>query len=993
MVYENARDIVAGVPRSEFASTVLNANTDVVVFSLQDVQVCPEAPATAYVHVPFESGFILSNVPNGYFNADVVAVYDFFTLEEVKMDPVTGLRAGSYWMEIDIQDGRVFGDPKPVASSTSSQKSGGQSGTTQGSTSGSTAGTTSGSGSSAGSGSSTGGSGSSVGSGSSGSSTSGSTGSSRRTGRTTTASTDLFLMGVETDGIDVTPSANIDIDQLVKTFTAYEIKVDYTDFSFIKEMSFQIPLIEQALEDGKLKGMSIQYSGTSVVDILRFVAPDDNKGLVLPVDSRLRNLVQKDDQPFNLIFEVEFDKELVEDLNAAGKEIDGSFGLVFIDNQTAGVQLGATNFVYNNDNDLDDMPDHLDDDDDNDGVDDVDDNCPLISNTNQTNTDAQFSNGDEFGDVCDDDDDNDGIDDDVEDANSNGVVDADETNPLLPDTDGDGYADGPNAHDGLVGANDNCPADPNADQLNTDGANDGGDACDDDDDNDGLTDVQEDANSNGVVDVDETDPKKPDTDNDGAQDNVDNCPVVSNPLQTDTDAILSTADGLGDECDDDDDNDGINDGVEDQGGVTNSKLIDTDSDGYSDGPLVASGLSGANDNCPAISNPAQVDTDGDLIGDECDDNDDNDFYPQGHPNAGDPILDEDDNCRLVINPNQEDLDGDGIGDACENDTDGDGFEDAPTDGSDPDFCPELATQTNINTDGADDGGDECDDDDDNDSYLDADEIACLSDPLDDDNVPANNDEFFVPGDNVCDALDADDDNDGVLDVDEQDPLGHADGDSVINMFDTDSDNDGIPDGNEYANGDSDPLNPDTDGDGISDLDEIGRDGIRQAATETDARNADSDGDNISDFDELRLGTNPLDTDTDGDGLDDDQEDRNRNGVRDYEDVDGDGTFSAGDFYTESDPLTSDSDGDGVLDADESLDDGDNDGRSNRVDSDSDNDGLSDGQEDVNNNGVWDRGTETNFENDDTDGDGTFDGAESPLDLTGMVWTTLWNLIQ
>ncbi|WP_420553467.1 MBG domain-containing protein [Tenacibaculum aiptasiae] len=51
----------------------------------------------------------------------------------------------------------------------------------------------------------------------------------------------------------------------------------------------------------------------------------------------------------------------------------------------------------------------------------------------------------------------------------------------LQDTDGDGILDN----------NDNCPSIANADQLNTDGANDGGDACDDNDDNDGFLDIVE----------------------------------------------------------------------------------------------------------------------------------------------------------------------------------------------------------------------------------------------------------------------------------------------------------------------------------------------------------------------------------------------------------------------------------------------------------------------------------------------------------------------
>ena len=57
------------------------------------------------------------------------------------------------------------------------------------------------------------------------------------------------------------------------------------------------------------------------------------------------------------------------------------------------------------------------------------DNCPLTSNTSQLNTD-----GDSLGNACDTDDDNDGLSDTQESTRG--------TNPLLPDTDGDGLTDG-----------------------------------------------------------------------------------------------------------------------------------------------------------------------------------------------------------------------------------------------------------------------------------------------------------------------------------------------------------------------------------------------------------------------------------------------------------------------------------------------------------------------------------------------------------------------
>src|SRR5574341_2344943 len=72
----------------------------------------------------------------------------------------------------------------------------------------------------------------------------------------------------------------------------------------------------------------------------------------------------------------------------------------------------------------------------------------------------------------------------------------------------------------------------------------------------------------------------PDDDNYGVADTTDNCSLVANADQLNTDG-----DGLGDACDPDDDNDGVAD---------------------------------TTDNCPLVANADQLDTDGDGLGDACD---------------------------------------------------------------------------------------------------------------------------------------------------------------------------------------------------------------------------------------------------------------------------------------------------------------------------------------------------------------------------------------
>ncbi len=73
-----------------------------------------------------------------------------------------------------------------------------------------------------------------------------------------------------------------------------------------------------------------------------------------------------------------------------------------------------------------------------------------------------------------------------------------------------------------------------------------------------------------------SDPFTADSDHDGINDEMDNCPATANPSQKDSDA-----DGQGDICDDDDDNDGLSDGTEMAFG-SNPFNTDTDGDGDTD---------------------------------------------------------------------------------------------------------------------------------------------------------------------------------------------------------------------------------------------------------------------------------------------------------------------------------------------------------------------------------------------------------------------------
>jgi len=176
-----------------------------------------------------------------------------------------------------------------------------------------------------------------------------------------------------------------------------------------------------------------------------------------------------------------------------------------------------------------------------------------------------------------------------------------------------------------------------------------------------------------------------DSDGDGINDDVDNCPNIVNKGQWDLDS-----DSIGNECDADIDGDGFSNAYEES-----LKTLAWKSLSYPGADSDNDGILEENDNCPTIANPFQWDKDQDGRGNECDSDIDGDGYSNnaeiaaktkvwdatsfpdsGLDNDGDTIINGLDNCINNANKYQSDNDGDGLGDHCDTDRDGDGYSNA-----------------------------------------------------------------------------------------------------------------------------------------------------------------------------------------------------------------------------------------------------------------------------------------------------------------------------
>ena len=577
------------------------------------------------------------------------------------------------------------------------------------------------------------------------------------------------------------------------------------------------------------------------------------------------------------------------------------------------------------------------------------DPTPWAAYSPSTSNDGLDTDGDGDCNLGDNDDDNDGR------------TDGGDAQPLNPrfcsrDTDGDGCDDcGGNPK----GVGDPTPwppytYDPDNDGLDTDGDGD----CnlgDTDDDNDGVNDAVPDSNP--------VDPRQcRDSDGDGCDDCSQNPTSTATPNvpawptyspTTSTDGLDTDGDGSCNVGDSDDDNDGRLDVNEPSPAAELDPQLCGNSDADSCDDCSQNTTSTATPNVPAwpVYSPAPandgLDTDGDVVCDASDSDDDNDGvpdaadvnfplnpriceidadldgcddcagnpkgvgdpipWPQWAPNvaadgpdangdgycdAGDPDGDTvptlTDNCPLTPNPGQENADGDANGNACDNDDDNDGKLDVnePPGGQ---LDPRVCGNSDLDT---------CDD-----CALNPTSSATPNSPPWPPYTPnAANDGLDTDGDLNCNASDFDDDNDGRLDGADPQPLdpklcGSVDGDSCDDCsLNPTSSGDPVP-WPQYA---PDPADDglDTDGDFLC-----------------DASDSDDDNDGVADGSDSAPLDPRLCQDLDGDACNDCSQNPTSSGTprippwpQYFPNTAADGTDTDGDIQCNSFDLDDDNDG-------------------------------------------------------------------------------------
>ena len=346
------------------------------------------------------------------------------------------------------------------------------------------------------------------------------------------------------------------------------------------------------------------------------------------------------------------------------------------------------------DTDSDGTGNNADTDDDGDGVADSADALPLDA-TETLDTDA-----DGKGNNADTDDDGDGVADSADafplDATETLDTDADSTgNNADTDDDGDGVPDTSDAFPLDVAETLDTDNDGTGNNADTDDDNDGVlDAADafalislgslTDTDGDGRpNDCDSDCVTLGMT-------ADTDDDGDGVADGADIFPLDA------TETVDTDSDGIGNNADADDDGDGVADTADGYPLISLGGLLDTDSDGFPndcDQGCLAIGITADsdddNDGVADIDDffpldaAESSDRDGDGVGDNSDAFPDN--LDETVDSDVDGIGDNSDNCPNMQNSDQTNTDGDLFGNACDLDDDNDGFTDAreEQDGTDP----------------------------------------------------------------------------------------------------------------------------------------------------------------------------------------------------------------------------------------------------------------------------------------------------------------------